>query len=236
MNPSFLRFSSPVSRLLVAALACLAVGNACSGDSTAPATPTTFGVQVSLLDGKPIDEPVALRCDHGGAHAADTADAFSTLAVSVSLTPLESSRNFVLRPANACGTSTRCGFVRLEALDATGGVLAVTDTVTTEGVLALGLEQLPELTQVRASLVRGVDQQPLQNPDKTVVEAIVSPTFVVPRDCAALPIAGAGGEAASAGAGGEATQPVGGAGGQDSTALAGANGDGTPTAGIGGGA
>lgn len=243
MNPSFLRLSSPVSRLLFAGLAAIGVGNACSSDSAAPAAPITFGVEISLLDGHAVDEPVALRCDHGGADVAAVADAFSTLAVSVSLTPLEAGRNFVLSPANACGTSTRCGFIRIEALDATGAVLSVADTVTTEGVLKLALEQLPELAQVRATLIRGVDRAPLYNPDKTVVENLVSPTFVVPSDCAALPVAGAGGESATgaggdhalAGAGGDAAVPAaGGAGSQESTPLAGASGDTTATPGSGG--
>lgn len=230
MNPSFLRFSSPVPRLLLAALASAAVGNACSSDAAAPAAPITFGVEVSLLDGHALDEPVALRCDHGGAGVAGAADAFSTLAVSVSLTPTEAGRNFVLSPANACGTSTRCGFIRIQALDAAGTTLAAVDTVTAEGVLELALDQLPELAQVRVALIRGLDQAPLHNPDKTVVENVVSPTFVVPTDCAALPVAGAGGESAT-GAGGDtalagaAGDAAGGAGGQSSTSLAGAPGE-----------
>ncbi len=219
----------------------MAIGNACSSDSAAPAAPITFGIGVSLLDGHPVDEPVELRCDHGGPGAATATEAFSTLAVTVALTPLEAGRNFVLSPANACGSSKRCGFVRIAALDATGGVLAHADTVTTEGVLKLAVEQLPDLTQVKVSLIRGLDQQPLQNPDKTEVNHIVTPTFVVPSDCALPPSGGAGGDSSSStlgGAGGDSSSStLGGAGGDSSSpAQAGADGNlaGAAAGGIGG--
>jgi hypothetical protein len=116
-------------------------------------------------------------------------------------------------------------------------------------VLELGLEQLPQVTQVRVSLIRGLDQRQLQNPDKTAVQSVVTPTFVVPTDCAAPPVGGAGGDSSTGaggagtlggastlgGAGGDLAQPAaGGAGGQDSTPLAGATGDGMAAAGIGG--
>lgn len=244
MNPSCLyssRSSSPVSRLLAAALACLAIGNACSSDDAAPATPITFGIEVLSLDGHAVDQEVALRCDHGGPGEGAATDAFSTLAVSVALTPTEPGRMFVLSPANACGTSKRCGFVRIQGLDAAGDVLVQSDTVTTEGVLKLGLEQLPDLAQVRVSLIRGLDLEPLQNPDKAEVSSVVTPTFVVPADCVA-PSIGVGGQSSIGGAGGDASQagdssmPLGGAGGDGSVPLAGAGGDSSVSAlgGIGG--
>jgi len=237
MNPSFLRLSHPASRLLFAALSCLAVGNACSSDAAAPATPITFSVDVSSLDGHAVDQEVDLRCDHGGTGASDASAAFSTLAVSVALSPTEAGRNFVLSPANACGSSTRCGFIRIEALDATDGVLAHVETVTTDGVLKLGVQQLPELAQVRVSLIRGLDQKPLLNPDKTAVTSVVKPTFVVPTSCAALPTPGAGGDTSSGGAAGDTSTPtLGGAGGDAATpALGGAAGD-TATPALGGAA
>ncbi len=225
MNPSSLRFSSPVSRLLVATLSCLAIGNACSSDAAAPAAPITFGIEVTLLDGHGVDQAVGIRCDHGGPGAGAARDAFSTLAVTVALTPPpEATRKFVLSPANACGTSTRCGFVRFQALNAAGDVLAQTDSVTTEGVLKVGAEQLPALSQIRVSLIRGVDLQPLQNPDQAAVESIVKPSFIVPSDCVALPptgVGGAGGETSTGAAGGETS-----AGGDTSSpTLGGAGGD-----------
>ena len=220
-----------MSRLLVVTLSSLAIANACSSDTAAPAVPITFGIEVTSLDGHAVDQAVALRCDHGGPGAAAAPDAFSTLAVGVALTPTEPGRNFVLSPANACGKSQRCGFVRIEALDATGSVLAQTDTVTTEGVLELGLTQLPDLTQIRVNLIRGVDLTPLQNPDKSAVNSVVTPTFVVPADCGAPPT-GAGGQSSSGGAGGDTSEggdtavPAGGAGGDSSVpALGGAGGD-----------
>jgi hypothetical protein len=245
MNPSSLysprssRLSSPLSRLLVTALSGLAICNACSSDAAAPAAPITFGIEVTSLDGHGVDEDVLLRCDHGGPGDSAAAVAFSTLAVTVALSPTEAARKFVLRPANACGASKRCGFVRIEALNAAADVLAQTDTVTTEGVLKLDLEQLPDLKQVRVSLILGVDQKPLQNPDKAEVNSVVTPTFVVPTDCVAPPSGGAGGDSSAGGAGGD--NSAGGAGGgasqggdSSTPALGGAGGDSSTLGGIGG--
>ena len=231
---SFLRLK-PSSRLLVAALGCLPLGNACSSDSTTPEATTTFGVEVVSLDGQAPNGSVNVRCDRGGPAAntaapgaggasdgAPSAGAFSTLRVVLSLTPTDPALLFVLRPANACGSSTRCGYIHIEGLDAAGGVLSSVDTATSEGVLQLDLQQLP--TRVRVSLIRGIDRKPLQNPDGTDVAVEVTPTFVAPSACAEdVPgSGGAGGEnslVAGAGAGAAA--------GESSMAGAGAGGDGS---------
>lgn len=235
MNPRSFRTSKPSSRFLVAAVCCLSLGNACSSDDAAPETPTTFGVEVQKLDGQEPNGDVSLRCDRGGpVDAASGADAggaptaaspsvFSTLTVSVSLTPTEAATRFVLRPNNACGSSPRCGFVRIEGLDEAGVVLTSVDTATSEGVLTLDLEHLP--AQIRASLIRGIDRKPLQNPDKTDVVAVVTPHLIAPSDCGSEMI-GTGG---AGGAGGDGSTPLGGAGGvggDSSTPLGGAGGAG----------
>jgi hypothetical protein len=254
MNPRSFRFPKSGSRLLAAALSCLPLGSACSSDSAAPEAPITFSVEVTTLDGQAPEAPIDLRCDHGGpvtasetaaggaAEAAATSGVFSTLAVAVSMTPVEVASQFVLRPAHACGGSTRCGYVRIEGLNDTGQVLSSVDTSTTEGVLQLDLEHLP--TQIRVSLIRGLDQKPLQNPDATDVTSSVTPSFVVPSGCGSTPsgdggAAGAGGVgAASAGessAGGVSATPSGGAGAAGDGAMPAAAGDGTmPAAGAGG--
>jgi len=235
MNPRSFHFPKSSPRLLAASLCSLALGGACSSEEAPPPTPITFGVEVVSLDGRAPDEAIELHCDRGGPGALDddaaggagTAGAgfFSTLVVAISTTPVETDRQFVLRPAHACGTSTRCGYVRIEGLDEAGAVVASVDTATTQGVLELELSRLP--TQLRVSLIRGLDQAPLQNPDKTHVTSSVTPSFVVPS-CSTP--AGAGG------AGGAGGQDAGGAGSAGETSAAGAGGAGPAPAGGAGGA
>jgi hypothetical protein len=242
MNHSSLRFFSS-SRLLLAALTCLPFGSACSDDEAAPVTPTTFGVEISSLDGSTeLSDAVNLRCDQGGpsdAAGGATADAgaFSTLAVGVTLSPTEPSTRFILRPANACGSSKRCGYVRIEGLNDAGQIVASVDTVTTEGVLQLTFDSLP--TQLRATLISGVTREVLQNPDKTDVTTSITPTFVVPAECGQTPgSGGAGGDSGAAGgsggAGGAATALGGAGAGGDATSLGGVGGDVTAPGGAGG--
>jgi hypothetical protein len=236
MNPRSFRTLKPSSRLLVAALCCLPFGNACSSDDAVPETPTTFAVEVTSLDGQMPDGTISLRCDRGGpvdaAGDVGTAGApdavagpgvFSTLTVRVALAPDDAATRFVLRPANACGSSKRCGFVRIEGLDDAGRVLTSVDTATSEGVLTLDLQHLP--VQIRASLIRGVDRKPLQNPDQTAVMTVVTPNLVAPSDCSAEVI-GTGGAGGAGGAGGDGSTPLGGAGGDSSPPLGGAGGAG----------
>ena len=227
MNPRSFRTVKPTSRLLVAALCCLPLGPACSSEDAVPETPTTFSVEVLLLDGQAPAGEISLRCDRGGpgnaASGAGTGGAsddaarpavFSTLAVSVALEPADDpARSFVLRPANACGSSARCGFVRIEGLDDAGRVLTSVDTATREGVLTLDLENLP--VEIRVSLIRGTDRRPLQNPDQTDVMTVVTANLVAPSDCSAEVI-GTGG---AGGAGGDASTPLGGAGGDGGTGV-----------------
>ena len=230
----------PAQRLLFAALLSLSLAGACNGSSDAPSTPITFDVEVATLDGNPPTGSVTLRCDHPGGNA------LSTLAVSVTITSTPAD-NFVLRPANACGASTRCGYVRIRALGADDQVLGKVDTATTSGVLELDPTRLSEVAKIQVSLIRGLDQQPLLNPDGSAVTAVVSPSFVAPGECADE-VPGAGG---ASGAGGEDSQPpLGGAGGMaasqggvggeagtsagDGTALGGAAGAAVAGAGMGG--
>jgi hypothetical protein len=218
MNRISPRLLSPsVQRLLLGALLALPAMDACSSSSSnEPAAPITFSIEVTSLDGLSPDQPLALRCDH-------------TLAVGVSIstTPVN---NFVLRPAHACGTSTRCGYVHLEALAADDTLLASADSATPEGVLELGAEQAAQLSTIRASLIRGFDLEPLQNPDKTQVAKVVTPEIVMPSDC----VVGAGG---AAGAGGEGSLPnLGGAGGESAAPMAGGAGGESPIPAAGGAA
>lgn len=213
MNPSLLPFHKPSTRLLLAALACWPLGSACSSDSSTPAVPLTYSVAVKYLDGHAPDASISLRCDQGGPSDATAGGApgaatgvFSTLAVTVAIETDDTKRSFVLRPANACGSSPRCGYVRIEGLDDSGSVVSSVDTATTEGVLTLDLARLP--SELRVSLIRGVDQQPLLNPDKTAVVATVSPSFTQPLDCEATTgAAGGGNEAPPGGAPGVAGAP-----------------------------
>jgi len=242
MNPLSFRFSKSSSRLLAASLGCLALGGACSNDDPPPPTPTTFGVEVTSLDGRAVDEEVPLRCDRGGPSstadvsaggaAAASASYFSTLVVAVATTPVDAAQQFVLRPAHACGASTRCGYVRIEGLDDNGAVVASVDTATAEGVLELDLARLP--SQIRVSLIRGVDQRPLQNPDQTDVTSSVTPSFIVPT-CAELPGGGGQGAGGQGGAGEAGAGPSdGGGAGPGPAGGAGGEGGGAPAGGAGG--
>jgi hypothetical protein len=249
MNPRSFRTLKPTSRLLVAAVCCLPLGNACSSEDVVPETPTTFSVEVLSLDGQAPDAEINLRCDRGGPGDAASGvgnggapDAtarpavFSTLTVGVGLQPAaDAATRFVLRPASACGSSGRCGFVRIEGLDDEGRVLTSVDTATREGVLTLDLENLP--VEIRVSLIRGTDRRPLQNPDQTDVMTMVTANLVAPSDCGAEMVGtgGAGGAGGDGGAGGNGSTPVGGAGGDASTPVGGAGGDAsTPVGGAGG--
>jgi hypothetical protein len=239
MNPRSFHFSKSTARLVTAALCCLPLGSACSSDDDAPVTPTTFGVEVTSLDGRAPDATIQLRCDSGGPAAVDIdatggagdVDAspgfFSTLVVAVATTPTDLSKQFVLRPAHACGSSTRCGYVRIEGLDESGQVLTSVDTATNEGVLELDLAHLP--TQLRVSLIRGLDQEILKNPDKTDVTSSVTPSFVVPDCMETSPggLGGAGGAASSGNAGEAGADNGGGAPGTPAGGAGGAGGDGT---------
>jgi hypothetical protein len=197
------RLSSPVvQRLLLAALMSLPLGSACSSDEAAPEAPSTFGVSIVALDGEALgDAPVALHCD-------------GTLAVEVGISSEPEERPFIVLPSRACGVVSRCGYVRLEALDSGGGVLARVDTAATTGLLRLPPDRLAELSAIRASLIRGIDDEPVLNPDQSEVSSSIAPTFQVPTDCPP-PDLGAGGTGpdagAGAGGGGAAPLPLGGA-------------------------
>lgn len=205
-------------RLFFAALACVAFGGACGSDDAAPTVPATYTVSITQLDGKPVS-PAALHCD-------------GTLAVTVKIES-DPADQFLLRPANACGTSARCGYVHIEALNADGAVLAQVDTVTVQGLLKLG-DDLNDVTQIRAALWHGTDQTPLVNPDGKEVEQVVSVDTTQCPD--GMPGAGGAGgagsggagpdEPAQGGAGGESPVPgAGGAGGSADQAIGGAGGE-----------
>jgi hypothetical protein len=225
MNHSpFLFLALPRTPLLLAAVCCLSFGGACSSDSTAPTEPIVFSVMVSDLEGNAVDKPVNLRCD-------------GTLAVGVVISS-EPANKFTLRPAYACGTSTRCGYVRVEGLTADGKVLARVDTSTLAGVLVVDPARLAELSQIKLSVFRGLDQQPLQNPDNTDVTAAISPVFVVPSSCV-MGVGGAGGAGGEGltlpdgGVGGQPVPPMAGGAAGEPAALGGAAGEPSATGGVG---
>ena len=188
----------PTRPLLLALLGSSLFAACDSSDETAT-TPVTYEISVAQLDGGDPEAAVALRCD-------------GTLAIAVRIAPED---QFSLRPANACGESTRCGYVHIEGLsDGDSEPLASVDTATTEGVLELTTEDIAKLTRIRARLIRGIDRQPVLTPEGDVVEDTISPSFVVPMDCpeevpsaGGAPGGGAGGEGpnepSSAGAGGQ---------------------------------
>lgn len=170
-------------RWFLATLSCVAFGGACGGDEAPPPAPVEYTITIDDLDGQGVDS-VKLRCD-----LSQQGEFTGTLAVTVSYPP---SLEFTPRPAFACGSSTRCGYVHLEGLTADGEVLASVDTATRQGVLVFrDRARLPELSQIRATLMRGLDQEPVLNPDDEPVEASVRPTFEQP-DCD-QPAPGAGG-------------------------------------------
>jgi hypothetical protein len=210
----------PLRPFLLAALLALPLADACSSSSDAPATPITFNIEVTALDGKAPTDPVELRCDHKSGRA------LGTLAVSFAITSIPEN-NFVLRPNNACGTSTRCGYVLVQALSASDEVLGSVETASTAGLLELDATRLVELAKVEVSVIRGLDQTPLLNPDGSAVAAEISPSFTAPSECSDE-IVGAGGSGsggagpqAEAGAAGESSMALGGAAGAASSAGAG---------------
>jgi hypothetical protein len=229
------RFSRPLPRRLPWLLLALGLAGACSSsDDDAPAKPTVYDVQITAIDGADPDGEVPLRCDHRDGTA------LSTLAVSVRVTSSPENQ-FTLRPLHACGSSKRCGFVRVEALAEDDTSLAQADTATASGVLELSASELPQLTQLKVSLIRGLDGEPVVNPDETEVVAVVTPTFVLPAEpCVDEASGGAGqggagsGGAGLGGAGGDGTTSLGGAGGTPSEPGGGASGE-APVGGAGAG-
>jgi hypothetical protein len=208
---------------LLATLLSLPLAGACSSSSSNDAaTPITFSIEVTGLDGNAPTDTIQLRCDHKNGKA------LGTLAVAFSITS-DPENNFVLRPNNACGTSTRCGYVQIQALSASDEVLGSVETASTAGLLELDPTRLAELAKLELNVIRGFDQLPLLNPDGSPVTAEVSPSFIAPSDCADEPVGaggsgsgGAGPEAsAGASAGGESSMTLGGASGAASSAGAG---------------
>jgi hypothetical protein len=183
-------FTTALNRRSASVLLGLLTAAACGEDEEAPAPQPDFAIAVSNIDGKAPDEQVTVRCD-------------GKLAVAVSITSSIENIEFVLRPRHVCGSSKRCGYVRVEGLDASAQVLSYVDTVTTAGVLELDANERELLSQIRVSLISGVDQKPVLNADLSEVTAVVEPSFTPEADCPGN--VGAGGQ----GGGGEG--PVGGA-------------------------
>ena len=198
-------------------LALLLVG-ACSDDEVAPAPQPDFSVAVATLDGLPPDGDVPLHCD-------------GKLAVAVGITTSIERVDFILRPFGACSASKRCGFVRVEALDADDQLLQKVDSATNTGLLDLDEAARLALTQIRVSLISGVDRELILNKDKTEVSAVVSPSFIQPSGCA--PEDGGGGQGGGGGQAGETA--VGGAGGAGTGGAAGAENVPDPLGGAGAG-
>lgn len=169
------RFAS-LARAGWLALGICSFSGACDSSSDTAPTSITFSIAIDHVEQSSNLEQVHLRCDHRAGLA------LSTLSVGVAISS-DPPDNFVLRPANACGQSSRCGYVRIIALSATGDVLASVDTATTEGVLELPVARLAELSKIEARLVRGLDQALLENPDGAPVTASIEPTFTIPGDC-----------------------------------------------------
>jgi hypothetical protein len=203
--------SSPrLQRWLVLGLLSMPLGSACSSDDAVPETPNTFGVKISALDGQSPKADVQLHCD-------------GTLAVTVELTAEDTNRPFLLYPSHACGALVRCGYVRIQALSSAGDEIAHVDVSAKEGVLRLtanDTDPVPEVGEIRASLIRGMDDEPYVNPDQTEVTTSVSPTFVLPDPAGCpQPSGGTGGAGADAGGapglGGAPPLEAGGAGGSE---------------------
>lgn len=184
-------------RRCAALLLALGVMGACSEDEEAPAPQPDFAIAVSSLDGLSPEAPIVLQCD-------------GKLVVAVSLSSSIEKIQFTLRPAGACGTSSkRCGYVRVEALGGDSELLGSADTATTSAVLPLPLERLADVTQLRATLMSGVDKTPILDTEGNAVSAtITSPGISVRGDCEE-PV-GSGGQGGQAGQGGA---PAAGAGG-----------------------
>lgn len=230
------RFFQRLSRRSWFAPLLCALAGACSSSSSSDGV-ISFSIAITSLDHSTNLDSVTLRCDH------QSGTALSTLAVGVTVTSVPADE-FVLRPANACGASTRCGYIRIQGLTAAGEVLAQVDTVTLEGVLDLPIARITELSKIEAIIINGVDQKPLPNPDHSAVTDSIQPQFVVPTGCMDEPVGGSGGAGGEAGAGGAfGGAPAGGAGGETPGASgaglggeadAGAAGQPSPVAGAGG--
>ena len=182
MNPIRIR-PHRKHRLLFATLASLALSGACSDDEASVVPPAELTLEIVELDGSTPDADATLRCDG--------------LAVEVAITP---ALGFTLRPLHACGSSTRCGYVYFEALDAEDNVLGSAYSVTTLGLLELPSRALPELAAVRAVLLRGIDGEPVTNADGSEVTARVDVNRPAPSCEQGLGGQGQGGGASSAGA------------------------------------
>ncbi|HYP90567.1 MAG TPA: hypothetical protein VEQ59_20495, partial [Polyangiaceae bacterium] len=107
--------------LLLAALAGVGLASACSKDDTT-LPPIDYAITIVQLDDTDLSmsDEVPLRCD-------------GTLVVQIETDP-PAPNQFLLRPANSCGVSTRCGYVHIEGLDRNGDTLASVDTATNQGV------------------------------------------------------------------------------------------------------
>jgi hypothetical protein len=206
----------------------LLVAAACSDDEEAPAPQPDFTIAVATLDGKSPDEEVTLQCR-------------GELAVTVGITTSIERVDFILRPRHACGSSKRCGYVRVEGLDDSDNSLVQVETVTTTGLLQLDATSREQLRRVRVTLISGVDQKPIVNADGSEVSQVVGPSFALVTDC---PIdegaggqggAGAGGQSAGgAGAGGQGEPTTSGGAGGVSGGDAGAAGEPGSAGGVGG--
>ncbi len=180
----------PYLRLLLASACALPLVNAaCSNeDDSGDTVVADYAVTITSIGDGAVSDDVALRCD-------------GTVAVEVAISTSDASVPFILKPAYACGTSTRCGYVHLEALDADDSVLATVDTATLAGVLRLPAGAPP--VTLRATLLSGVDREPLKNPDGEVITTSEQPSFVAASGCEVEGMGGAGGS----GAGGEGGMP-----------------------------
>jgi hypothetical protein len=203
-------FSANPRRLFVASLASLAFAGACSDDEATVAPPVDLALAITALDGAAPDASDPLRCDG--------------LAVQVEISP---ARSFTLRPLHACGSSSRCGYVHVEGLDANGNVLGSVDSVTTLALLVLPSESLGQLESVRAALLRGVDGDPVTNRDESEVVAQVELDRPAPECATGQGGQGAGGGSAVAGGPGEAGSGGAAAGGAPAS-LGGAGAGGVP--------
>lgn len=181
-------------RLIFAAVGCVALaGSACGGDDTVPLEPVTYELSVTGYNGG-LGNEATVYCD-------------GTLAVTVSIAPADA---FRLRPANACGTAPRCGYVHFELLQG-GTVVSTADSATVQGVLRLPDPSNIENVELQVSLRSGVDQETILNADGEKAIQTVTPMLKSPTDCEGT---GAGGApSGGAGAGGQPSEPAAGAGG-----------------------
>lgn len=218
------------SSLLVLAVGSALISGACdSSDDTQTVTPN-YRVYLTRIDSAVL---TTFERPEGACQPADLDDAScepqtkdadvslhcdGTLAVAAAIAP---PTQFLVRPANACGESTRCGYFHFEALDGAGELLSAVDSATTEGVLELDPAQLGELAQIRVVLTRGLDRKPVLDAAGKPIDDTRSPHFIAPTACEE-PSNGGGG---NGGAGGQPPEPSqGGAGGADAPGGAGAGG------------